>query len=641
MKKRAIITLLFTLCVGAVCSMLSACGPKPLELTFTKIEGENAYELTRAEDKSLFATSNDKDFVVPSEYKGLPVTRIGAGCFAREEYFDSDMIFLQSVTIPSTITYIGENAFRNQEPCVYAEDLTAWCNVEFENADANPLNSRGFFIDGEEVSNLIIPDGIKQIHAFAFERGRFQSLTIPEGVEVIGESAFQDCAYLSWELALPDSVTQIHNAAFKNCNQIVRVELGAGLQSVGENAFDECFRIAEVVNLSPAISLFAGSEEHGGVAKSALGIYEGEDGREYSNLDHQDGFISYLGGTDKFLVAYVGSENGARAPEGITHIRTRCLEYSAVLKELYLPDSVVEIQALALRGVRTLVIGENLQKVGVQAVPVGADITYRGNIEQWCSIDGVGVLTEQARSPQFPIVFGDAALTGKVVIPKYLTTLPEGVFRNFSLVTEFILPDDVTEIGAYAFEWCTGLTTLELPSTLQKIGAHAFAHCNKIQNELTLPQALTEIGEFAFYDCSSISGRLVIPDGVTEIDSFTFYGCKSLTSLHIGANVQVIYQRAFGECSGLQGTLVIPDLVRKIEYCAFCNCENLSSIVLGAGLTDIYEAIFYECKNVTKIEYNGTRAQFFNIYKHGAWNQGIPVEVIVCKDGNVGIKKIN
>ena len=47
--------------------------------------------------------------------------------------------------------------------------------------------------------------------------GNEKKVTIPEGVTIIGENAFENCTSLT-EINIPDSVTSIGKGAFKGCN---------------------------------------------------------------------------------------------------------------------------------------------------------------------------------------------------------------------------------------------------------------------------------------------------------------------------------------------------------------------------------------------------------------------------------------
>ena len=63
------------------------------------------------------------------------------------------------------------------------------------------------------------------------------SLTIPDTIKTIGNSAFQSCHELSGTLTIPDGVESIGNYAFNECNNLDTIEIPASVKTIGQNAF--------------------------------------------------------------------------------------------------------------------------------------------------------------------------------------------------------------------------------------------------------------------------------------------------------------------------------------------------------------------------------------------------------------------
>ncbi len=66
-----------------------------------------------------------------------------------------------------------------------------------------------------------------------------ESLTVADGVQVIGVGAFEQCKKLK-EITLPDSLTTIENEAFYNVNTLKKIHFGKNLTAVGAYAFAHC-----------------------------------------------------------------------------------------------------------------------------------------------------------------------------------------------------------------------------------------------------------------------------------------------------------------------------------------------------------------------------------------------------------------
>ena len=75
---------------------------------------------------------------------------------------------------------------------------------------------------------------------------RIESVTIPDGVKVIGERAFAGCSSLA-TVSLPNSLIEIGGGAFAGCSSLVTVSLPNSLIEIGERAFADCSKLASVV----------------------------------------------------------------------------------------------------------------------------------------------------------------------------------------------------------------------------------------------------------------------------------------------------------------------------------------------------------------------------------------------------------
>ena len=169
---------------------------------------------------------------------------------------------LASITIGNGLEKIDRKAF---EDCislnkVVIKDLAAWCGVEMDYT-SNPLQYAKHLYSDEntEITELVIPDGITSISAYAFYGcSNITSLTIPNSVEFIGPDAFgcfgitnvtipNKITYLSGfnsctnlkSITIPQTVTTIGMDAFYGCTGITSIEIPNSVTTIEQDAFGE------------------------------------------------------------------------------------------------------------------------------------------------------------------------------------------------------------------------------------------------------------------------------------------------------------------------------------------------------------------------------------------------------------------
>lgn len=221
----------------------------------------------------------DNDLVIPDSIDNAVVTAISMYAFSGR----SD---LASITIPSTIQSIGEDAFLECDGLkkVYVSSIEDWCKIDFSYSDANPLNiGADLYVDNKLVTDVTIPDGVKSIGKYAFcGYSSLKSISFPSSIRSIGASAFDDCysldkvyatniedwckikfedgfsnpifyagkIYIDGELAtditIPKGITKICDYAFANCDTITNVVIPNSVISIGDSAFSVCYSLKNI-----------------------------------------------------------------------------------------------------------------------------------------------------------------------------------------------------------------------------------------------------------------------------------------------------------------------------------------------------------------------------------------------------------
>ncbi len=179
----------------------------------------DGYSVVAIEDKSFSYCSDLTNITIPDG-----ITRIGKEAFL-------SCSSLTSITIPDSVTTIGDRAFYNckELTCVNISDIASWCKIKFISYfdhSSNPLVYGGkLYLNGNIVTDLIIPDGVNTISDYAFSScSSITSVTIPGSVWEIGNDAFYDCASLT-NVTIHGSAITIGDGAFRVCTSLESISV--------------------------------------------------------------------------------------------------------------------------------------------------------------------------------------------------------------------------------------------------------------------------------------------------------------------------------------------------------------------------------------------------------------------------------
>ena len=338
---------------------------------------------------------------------------------------------LTSITIPKSVTWIGEDAFDGCENLtgVYISDLSAWCRIYF---DSNPLWSAGnLYLNGKLVTELTIPSDITTISSAFCGCTSLTSITIPNSVTEIGKGAFFNCSSLK-SVTIPNSVTSIKDLAFCDCTSLTSLTIGNSVTEIGKGAFDGCTSLASVT-----------------IGNSVTEIGMGA----FFNCS---------------------SLKSVTIPNSVTEIGKCAFCNCSSLTSITIPNSVTSFGESAFYGC------ENL---GV----------YISDLSAWCKIDFY--CCECNPLYYAKNLYLNGALAAKLVIPSDVTSVGKYTFYGCSSLKSVIIPNSVTEIGNSAFSGCSSLTSVTIGNGVAEIGDRAFYGCASLKSvyfNTTIPPYLGE-----------------------------------------------------------------------------------------------------------------------------------------------------
>ena len=152
---------------------------------------------------------------------------------------------LETLNLPDGLTSIGNNAFsecRSLETLNLPAGLTSIGANPFRGCDKLKLSNHSSHFKIQD--DLLLSSDGSQLISYM---GKGSSVTIPDCVRSIGDSAFSECNSLA-ALNLPDGLTSIGNNAFSECKSLETLNLPDGLTSIGNRAFSKC-KSLETMNL--------------------------------------------------------------------------------------------------------------------------------------------------------------------------------------------------------------------------------------------------------------------------------------------------------------------------------------------------------------------------------------------------------
>ena len=135
---------------------------------------------------------------------------------------------LETVSIPDGVTDIGNHAFSD---CSHLTNITIPGSV---------TRIGDYAFRCTNLTSITIPDSVTSIGDYAFSNCTgLTSITIQGGVTHIGQRAFQYCTNLT-SITIPDSVATIGDGAFAGCASLTGITIPDSVTSIGNNAFLGC-----------------------------------------------------------------------------------------------------------------------------------------------------------------------------------------------------------------------------------------------------------------------------------------------------------------------------------------------------------------------------------------------------------------
>jgi hypothetical protein len=369
--------------------------------------------------------------MIPSETNGYPITSIAGDAF---QYLSG----VVSITIPSSITNIGDQAFR------FSTSIT---EVYFQ----SNAPSFGYYIFfGDDSVIVYYPPGTtgwdpailgRPAIAFPFSfttnsggiqvtgyNGTNSDVAVPyaingEPVTSIDSYAFQD----SWTLttvSISDNVNTIGDYAFASCSNLNYVTIGMGLTNIGTATFTNC--------------------------KGLTGVYFNGNGPMFG----ADVFANDDNATVYYLPDTTNWNSNVDSRPTVVLPFTYTFTSGAASIDSYIGGGGDVIIPDFIKGRPVTVIGESSFEycTTLTSITMGTNVTSIGD---WA-------------------FFACTNLTSLTIGP-HVNDIGYWAFNSCIGLTNVVIPDSVTTIGDYAFEYLGYLSSVTIGSNVSSIGDWAFS----------------------------------------------------------------------------------------------------------------------------------------------------------------------
>ena len=381
-------------------------------------------------------------------------------------------------------------------------------------------------------------------------RGTEERVTIPDTVEVVGESAFENNQKVQF-VVIPKSVKRLDAYVFWGCNNLEEVVLGKGLTAVDEYSFAGCTGLKQITIPENIQSIdaqaFAGCVNLTDIYIPATVTGIAEDA--FLNCDNVTIHADEGSVAAQFAQKLAEQKNRdplvtaapVQTPTAVSRPDTQATTEpvsTATPAPVATPVPGNVLGSTIIVGNHALVMvhpGEEKVQQGYTEPEAGQETGEEQDIT---------AETENGKIPEW-MYYRNQSVSA-VTIPEGTTEIGRFAFSRSSLRTVTI-PEGVTTIDYAAFYHCDNLDNVILPDTVNTVGAKAFTHTLWMDDfeENSMDDFLISGDILVAYKGNL--PEVVIPDGVRVIAEEAFRNHTELKKVHLPASVTDIGNDAFPE----------------------------------------------------------------------------------------------
>ena len=341
----------------------------------------------------------------------------------------------------------------------------------------------------QDIKKVIVEDGVSNIYSYSFsDCTNLKSIVLGNTIDTISENAFDNCGFYNNEDNWTDSALYISNyliAINKTISGFFSIRNDTVL--VAEGAFRDCISLTGV-SIPKSI------------VKISRWMFMGCSNLRSVSIENGIKEIGYL------AFGQCSSLESISMPNSITKIDSYAFDQCSNLSEIQMSNSIEEV-------------GEDIVR---ETAFYENDINWDGKDLYLgkCYIAGRYYWQSDENYESCSIKSGTKIIAGRA-------------FSNCSHLNKIEIPSSVTYIGGYAFSYCRNLTSINLPNSIKCLGYDAFRECSSLK-EISIPTGIDEIPSSVFENCSSLES-ITIPEGIKQMGATVFSGCSNLKTVYYNA----------------------------------------------------------------------------------------------------------
>ncbi len=545
------------------------------------------------------------------------VVSIADNAFKDETQDGTGCELFTTISIPSTIETIGDNAFAG---CIGVTDIVSFAETapvtgdncfggmngvnlyvssidEYDKAPWNAFNLMQNIIDYEYIADgyTLLFNLLDDFSGLEVEIGEAPTssveLTIPESIYFedlditydvvsIADYGFYECQYFTGNLVIPNTITRVGHAAFYDCNNFNgTLTLSDNLELIGEYAFagydNDMSFTGELIIPNTVTSIGQTAFQRCSGFTGDLVIPEG---------------VTSIG---RYTFTNCSGFNGTLTlPESLTEIGQYAFNNCGFTSDLVIPDNVTTIdnyafyQCYGFNG--TLKLSKKLTSIGNYAF--GANRNYSNSMN----------------------------FTGSLVIPSNVKNIGEGAFYYCSKLNgDLVLPADLETIGGYAFSYLSSLKNVICYAVTPPVADGSVFQYSYSGKRLFVPEESLDTYKsttpWKSFSVNSLPNMVDYEIEVTEGENVLYSLIFNLTEDYSGMEVKI------GQVPTTNVELTIPEKIEFNQYLAYnvvsiadnafkdetqdgTGCELFTTISIPSTIETIGDNAFAGCIGVNEIK---------------------------------------